>query len=97
MPFQLFLDDNFHYADESARVSLGEYSTLAEAISKAVEVVDEYLRSAYAPGMSADALMASYCLFGGDPFIVETESTSGKIHFRAREYARVQCEVVCGE
>ena len=45
MPFQLFLDDNFHYADESARVPLGVYNTLAEAVSKAVEVVDDYLKS----------------------------------------------------
>ena len=97
MPFQLFLDDNFHYADESARVPLGVYNTLAEAVSKAVEVVDDYLKTAYTPGMSAGDLMASYCLFGEDPFIIDTESTSSKIHFSAREYARVQCEVVCRE
>ena len=97
MPFQLFLDDNFHYADESARVPLGVYNTLAEAVSKAVEVVDDYLKSAHTPGMSAGDLMASYCLFGEDPFIIDTDSTSSKVHFQAREYARVQSEVVCRE
>ncbi|MEP6833017.1 MAG: hypothetical protein ABJB74_06465 [Gemmatimonas sp.] len=97
MPFKLFLDDNFHYGDETERVPLGVYNTLAEAVSKAVEVVDDYLKGAYTPGMSADDLMASYCMFGEDPFVVDTESTSGKVHFRARDYARVQCEVVSGQ
>ena len=97
MPFQLFLDDNFHYADESARVPLGVYNTLAEAVSKAVEVVDDYLKSAYTPGMLAGDLMASYCMFGEDPFIIDTESTTSKIHFSARDSARVQCDVVCRE
>lgn len=95
MAFQLFLDDNFHYGDESARVPLGTWNTLAEAVSKAVEVIDDYLSSAYTPGMTADELMASYCLFGEDPFVIDTESTSHRVLFSAREYARVQCEVVC--
>lgn len=95
MTFRLFIDDNFHYGDESERVASGEYATLAEAISKAVEIVDDYLQSAYTPGMQSDDLMASYCMFGEDPFIIDTESTSRTVLFSARDYAAVACEQMC--
>lgn len=94
MPFKLFIDDNFHYGDESERVASGEFATLAEAVAKAVEIVDDYLYSAYTPGMTGDELMASYCMFGEDPFIIDTESQSSKVLFSAREYAAVESNKV---
>lgn len=36
--------------------------------------VDEYLLSAYQPGMTDQALFESYVTFGEDPFIIVTPS-----------------------
>ncbi len=101
MPFQVFIDDNFHYMDASARYALKTCATLAEAIEAAQLVVDEYLQSAYRPGMSADDLLTSYLSFGEDPFIVEidaTPSTAGdRRPFSARDYARIRIDAMCDQ
>ena len=86
MTFKVLVDDNFHYMDESERHAAGEFATLAEAIAAAQSIVDEYLASAFTIGMTSDELMASYAMFGDDPFIVGNE-VSG-VPFSGREYAR---------
>ena len=92
--FKVLVDDNFHYMDESERYAAGEFATLDEAIAAAQRIVDEYLASAYKPGMTEDELLASYAMFGDDPFIVTAE-VSG-IPFRARDYARQRVAEMCG-
>jgi len=47
MTYQVFVDDNFHFMDESERYNLGEFSTREEAIATCKKIVDEYLISAY--------------------------------------------------
>lgn len=49
---------------------LGEFPTLDAAVKASRNIVDEYLLSAYQPGMTAEALFASYKSFGEDPIIV---------------------------
>ena len=93
MPFKVLVDDNFHYADESERHAAGEFATLPEAIAAARSIVDEYLASAFTIGMTADELMASYAMFGDDPFIVGSE-VSG-VPFSGREYARHRAVEMC--
>lgn len=95
MTYKVFVDDNFHSMDESERYALGEYATLEAAIEAARKIVDEYLLSAYLPGMTFDALLTSYVFFGEDPFIVAQASEGGGVLFSARDYARRRCEEIC--
>ena len=93
MTFRVLVDDNFHYADESEPNSAGEFATLPEALVAAQRIVDEYLASAFTIGMTADELVASYAMFGDDPFIVGSE-VSG-VPFSGREYARQRAVEIC--
>ena len=94
MTFKVLVDDNYHYMDESERYAAGEFATLAEAIAAAQKIVDEYLLSAYQPGMTEDELGASYAMFGDDPFIVSEELRG--VPFSARDYARQRVAEMCG-
>lgn len=95
MTYRVMVDDNFHYMDESERYQLGEFATLDAAIAAARKVVDECLESAYTPGMGADELMAGYCQFGEDPFIVAVSEDSAGVPFSGRDYARLRCIEIC--
>ena len=68
MKYKVFIDDNFHYMDESHRYKLGEYNTLEKAIEACKKIVDEFLRENYKSGMTSDELSAQYGMFGEDPF-----------------------------
>ena len=93
MTFKVLVDDNYHYMDESERYSAGEFATLDEAVAAARKIVDDYLASAFEIGMTADALIASYAMFGDDPFIVGSEVRG--IPFSGREYARARAVEIC--
>ena len=54
MKYQLYVDDNFHYQDESERYLAGEYDTLEEALAAAKGIVDEFSQKEYRPGMTAE-------------------------------------------
>lgn len=95
MSYKVLVDDNFHYMDESERYELGEFPTLETAIEAARQIVDEYLVSAYQPGMTTAQLLTSYLSFGEDPFIASTGPESIGVPFSARDYARRRCEAMC--
>ena len=95
MAYKVLVDDNFHYMDESERYELGVFPTLDAAIEASQRIVDEYLRSAYQPGMTTDALLTSYLFFGEDPYIVATAGEKSGVLFSARDYARRRCEELC--
>ena len=95
MTYKVFIDDNFHYMDESERYALGEFPTLAAAIEASEKIVDEYLVSAYTPGLTAQELAASYAAFGEDPFIVDTSGPATGVLFSARSYASRRAEALC--
>ncbi len=67
--FEVYVDDNFHYMDESERYLNGKYETEEEALSVCKKIVDDYLIKAYKPEMTAKQLYESYVNFGEDPFI----------------------------
>ncbi len=90
--YRVMVDDNFHYMDESERYQLAEFNSCAEAISACMKLVDDYLLSAYIPGMTPDQLLTIYLNFGEDPFIISTDK---QCSFSARDYARTRYEVVC--
>ena len=94
MPFTVIVADNFHYMDESESYRLGDFGTLEEARDASRRIVDEYLASAYAPGMTAAALYHSYVNFGEDPYILSPGV--GGVIFSAWAYARERCEAICG-
>ena len=95
MPFKVLVDDNFHYMDDSERYELGTFPTLEPAAEAARLVVDEYLQSAYEPGMTSDTLLETYLSFGEDPFTVSTGGAPSGVLFSARDYGRTRCEAMC--
>jgi hypothetical protein len=58
--YRVYVDDNFNYMDEDKRYQSGEFDTEEEAVAACKRIVDEYLRSAYKPGMTADVLYDRY-------------------------------------
>ena len=69
MTYKVFVDDNFHFMDESKRHEFDEFPTLDAAIGASKQIVDGYLVSACESGMTADALFESYASFGQDAFV----------------------------
>lgn len=93
MAYLMYIDDNYRYMDAEARSKPVPFETAAEALTAARRVVDDFLRSAYQPGMTADALLAAYKGFGEDPVIVCTEGPAPE--FSAWSYAAERCEAIC--
>jgi len=82
--YTVFVDDNFHYQDESHRYKQGDYATPEEAVAVCKRIVDECLMDAHKAGITADELYSTYTIFGDDPFIVPPVDPT----FSARDYAR---------
>jgi hypothetical protein len=97
MPYRVLVDDNFHFMDESERYELGQFSTLAEALAASCRIVDEYLLSAFKPGMTSQQLYASYTAFGEDPFIIPDGSEETAVQFSAWDYAQRRCQEMCSQ
>lgn len=93
--YTIFVDDNFHYMDEDERYTQGCYDGYETAVSVCKAIVDDYLRSAHEPGMTAEALYGSYCMFGEDPWISPTPE--GVERFSAWGYAKHRAEEICVE
>ena len=82
-PYTVFVDDNFHYMDESERYKLGEFEDCASAVAACKQIVDEFLNTC---GGKTDAeIYHQYVLFGEDPWISSTDS---ECKFSAWNYAR---------
>ncbi len=90
--FEVFVDDNFHYQDESERYKHGEYETYEEAVRVCKEIVDRELLHQHKKGTTASDLYLSYTSFGEDPFI--RPSPEGQ-RFSDWEYAKQRCEEIC--
>ena len=93
MVYKVMVDDNYDYTDEEKRYAHGEYGTLEAAIEACKKIVDEWLESAYQPGMNAEKLCSSYKNFGLDPWIAGAE----KKIFSAWEYAEKRCAEICSK
>ena len=90
--FEVFVDDNFHYQDESERYKQGEYDTYEEAVKSCKKIVDGELSHLSLNRLSATELYSSYTSFGEDPFIRPTPEGE---RFSAWDYARQRCEEIC--
>jgi len=93
LKYRVFVDDNFHYMDESERYSRGDFDSLEAAVAACKRIVDEFLASNYLPGMALGDLLTQYALFGEDPFV---DAGDGIVHFSARDYASERAREICG-
>ena len=95
MPYRVLIDDNFHYQDESERVTHGQFETADEALVACRSIVDNFLTDAFQPGMTAAALYEQYVGFGDDPFIVPLDPKDAPAaNFSAWDYAKGRCEAM---
>ncbi|MBI3652389.1 MAG: hypothetical protein HY231_15310 [Acidobacteria bacterium] len=92
--YQVFVDDNFHYLDDSERYRLGTFDDCQSAIEKCKEIVDRTLLDSYRKGISAEKLFSSYTAFGEDPWISSADSDCT---FSAWSYAKQRCKEICGD
>ncbi len=92
--YQVYVDDNFHFMDESERYKLGEFQSYEEAVAACKKMVDRFLEGEYRNGMSFKELHELFMMFGEDPFIVPSDEES---RFSAWEYAKKRCAELCGE
>lgn len=92
--YEVFVDDNYHYMDESERYLAGTFDDISEAIAKCRAIVDSELQHVHKAGMQADELFSLHCMFGDDPWI-KGDGASPK-DFSARDYARKRCDEICG-
>lgn len=80
----VFVDDNFHYMDESERYKLGEFADCPAAVAACKGIVDEFFTTCNLES-TEDELIKQYILFGEDPWI---KSDDPECKFSARDYAR---------
>ncbi|MCX7361932.1 MAG: hypothetical protein NTV97_08715 [Alphaproteobacteria bacterium] len=91
MTYKVIVADNARYMDRDAHHAHGEFASLEAAIAACKRIVDDYLASAYARGMTPASLYSSYTSFGEDPFIVSAAAGT----FSAWDYARARCHEIC--
>ncbi|QKC82617.1 hypothetical protein EB232_14240 [Mesorhizobium sp. NZP2077] len=89
--YQVFVDDNFHYRDESHRYLDGQFATYDEAVAHCRAIVDGDLENAFKPGATAEERFATYSLFGLDPFIKTPPERRVDPPFSAWDYAKERC------
>ena len=84
----VYVDDNFHYMDESQRYKQGEFDTKEEAITQCKKIVDDFFEPHLNDKLSYRELWEGYMMFGEDPFIITEDKTC---QFSAWEYAKQRC------
>ena len=89
-PYIVYVNDNFHYMDESERYKLGEFDDCQSAVAACKRIVDEFLEKAD-NSVSADDLFKQYTSFGEDPWIQKINSSAPDCTFSAWTYAQERC------
>jgi hypothetical protein len=92
LKYEVYVDDNYHYMDESERYSGGVFDSWEAAEAKCRLIVDDFLRANYKEGMLADELLSQYKSYGEDPWI---SPRGGDRTFSAWDYAAVRCDEMC--
>jgi hypothetical protein len=76
---------------------IGEYETVEEAIAAAQQVVDEFLRQKFRPGIDAMSLFRLYQAQGEYPFIFRTDDRTINVRgFSYAFYAMERATKMCG-
>lgn len=90
----VWVDDNFHYQDETERYKLGAFDVYESAVREAKKIVDEFLSKALSSTITAEQLFSDYKQYGEDPWITPEPEGS---HFSAWEYAEQQSKILCAK
>ncbi|MBI4268216.1 HD domain-containing protein [Candidatus Uhrbacteria bacterium] len=94
--YVVYVDDNFHFMDESERYALGAYDTLEEATEQCMRIADDFLFRAYKDGMEPADLTAAWSMFGDDPWITEPKvKRKGRMSFSAANYVKRKAHEIC--
>jgi hypothetical protein len=88
--YVVYVDDNFHYMDESERYKLGEFDDCRSAIATCKRIVDEFL-NACDPKTDAGEMFTQYTTFGEDPWV---SSDDPECKFSAWGYAKERCQEI---
>lgn len=91
--YRVWVDDNEHYMDKSARYGAGSFEDCASATAACRQIVDRFLLSSYREGMTAEHLMMTYKHYGEDPWV---SSADDNCKFSAWAYAAERCLEICG-
>jgi hypothetical protein len=83
--YAVYVDDNFHFLDESERYRLGEFSSCEEALRTCKEMIDEFFDKDFDVNITYEELYGGYTMFGEDPFIVSDDEGC---FFSAWDYAK---------
>lgn len=81
--YKIYVDDNYHYMDESERYAAGSYDSLEEAINKCRELTIKSLKGLYEKGITPEDLSAQWAMFGEDPYVFGGD---GAVPFSARKF-----------
>lgn len=61
-PWTVYIDDNFHYMDEDARLTRGSYATLDEAVAVCMDITRRSVAE-------HSGTAGGYAMFGDDPWV----------------------------
>lgn len=85
--YTVYVDDNFHYMDESERYKHGEFDDCQSAVAACKQIVDESLSQCDSRS-GADEMFKQYTTFGEDPWV---SSDDPDCKFSAWGYAKERC------
>ena len=90
--YKIYVDDNYHYMDESERYAAGSYSSLEEAVERCKEITIKSLEHFYENGITPENLSAQWAMFGEDPYVVGGD---GPVPFSARKFITTElCRLI---
>lgn len=92
--YKVYMDDNFHFMDESERYCAGTFDTAKGAINACKRIVEQSLNESLQNAKTADELARSYKMFGEDPWISCREKD---IEFNAWDYATKRSKEIFAE
>ena len=87
--YKVYIDDNYHYMDESERSEVGSYNSLEKAIEKCKKITIRSLEGFYEKGITPEKLSAQWSMFGEDPFITGAGG-GGPVPFSARKFVTAE-------
>ncbi|MEP7281981.1 MAG: hypothetical protein ABI696_08380 [Rubrivivax sp.] len=95
MPYDVMVDDNFHYQDSDSRWHAGTFATIEEALARCRQIVEVSLDESESAEGKGDAakLLSHYQMFGDDPFIIARDAA--EVRFSAWDYAQDRCDQRC--
>jgi len=92
MPYEVYVDDNFHYMEDDERSLDGTFEDCESATARCKQIVESSLQAQHRSGMTAGELFERYKSFGDDPSI---KSPDGTCTFSAWIFAEQRAAEIC--